>query len=85
MSATPSSMHSWFQRPRSCSASGISAPSGAGPGGTPRVGEQHEREETGDLAVVGKEPSDFARQANGFLREVRALQLGARTSRCSPR
>ena len=51
---------------------------GAGTRRAPRVGEQHEREEPGHLAVVGEQAADFAGEADGFTREIRTLQIGAR-------
>ena len=49
------------------------------------VGEQHEREQAGDLAVVGQQPVQRARQPDRFVGEIGALQVGARRWSRSPR
>ena len=74
--AIPSAMAGRSQRVRSCSASGTSAPSGPVRDGTSCVDEQHEREQAGDLAVVGDEAEEVAGQADGLRGEVGSHEVG---------
>ena len=55
-SAVPSAICSRSHLARSCSASGISDPSGPSAGGPPRVGQQHQRQQAGHLAVLRQQP-----------------------------
>jgi hypothetical protein len=48
---------------------------------TPRVDQQHQSEESRDLAVVGQQPVRHPRQADRLVRELRAVQLGAAAAR----
>src|SRR3954447_17405897 len=50
---------------------------GTGAGGAARVGEQHQREQPRDLAVVGEEGVHRARQPDRLVGEVGALKMGA--------
>ena len=68
--ATPSVIRARFQRLRSCSASGTRPPSGRVRAGPACVGEQHQREQPGDLAVVGQLPSHLADDADGLVGEL---------------
>jgi len=72
MSAGPSAMKSAFHRLRSCSAIGISPPSGPVRAGF--VGEQHERKQPRHLAVIGQQAVDHAGQPERFGRQFTALQ-----------
>src|SRR5215218_918068 len=76
-SATPSSMDARSHSPRSCSASGTSVPSGPRARRPPRVGQQHQREQARDLAVVGQQRVDRAGEADRLPRQLRALELRA--------
>ena len=49
---------------------------GAGPGRAARVGEQHQREQPRDLAVVGEQGEHGPREADRLAREVGALEVG---------
>ena len=51
---------------------------GAGAGAAARVGEQHQREQPGHLAVVGERALDLAHQADRLAREIGTLELVAR-------
>ena len=49
---------------------------GAGPRRAPGVGEQHEREQAGDLVVAGREPVQQPGQPDRLVGELGALQIG---------
>ena len=49
---------------------------GADAGGTARVREQHEREQSRDLTVVGQQLPHGAGESDGFAGELRALEFG---------
>ena len=49
---------------------------GAGAGGAPGVGQQHEREQAGDLGVVGQRRVHRPGQADGLAGEVGAGEVG---------
>ena len=65
------------QRDRSCSASGISSPLGSALARTASLGQQHQRQQAGDLRVVGQRPPDDPGQADRLAGEVAARQLRA--------
>ncbi len=50
---------------------------GQGAGRAPGIREQHERQETRHLAVVGQQPSDGADQPDRLAGELAALEVGA--------
>ena len=77
-SATPSAISSRSQRLRSCSSSGISSPSGPVRAGAAGVGEQHQREQPGDLAVVGQQPVQLRASRIASADRSGALQVAAR-------
>ena len=75
MSATPSAMASASQR------GGPARPAGpgcrrAGAGRAPRVGQQHQRQQPGDLAVVGQQPVQLAGQPDRLGGQLGPLQVG---------
>ena len=80
-SATPSAMACRSQSVRSCSSSGINSPSGPGARRAAGVGQEHQREQAGHVAVVGQELMDLAHQADRFVRQIGAMQLGSRARR----
>ena len=49
------------------------------------VREQHERQQAGDLVVVGEEPVQHPRQPDRLVGELGPLQVARRTTPCSPR
>jgi hypothetical protein len=49
---------------------------GPGPGGTAGVGEQHEREQSSDLAVLGQQPAHLAGETDGFAGQVDPVRVG---------
>jgi hypothetical protein len=77
MSATPSSIDARSQR-RGPARERDQRAVGRGAGRPARVREQHQREQTGDLAVAGQQPPQLARQPDRLAREVAALEVGAR-------
>ena len=79
--ATPSAMASVFQSVRSCSSSGTSDPSGAGAGRAAGVGQQHEGQQPGHLAVAGDQPVELAGQPDGLGRQLGPHQLRPRRGR----
>ena len=58
---------------------------GAGAGGPPGVGEQHEREQTGHLGIVGQRRVHAAGEADGLARQVGAGEVRAACWWRSPR
>ena len=58
---------------------------GVGPRGASGVDEQHEREQAGDLAVVGKQPVHHPGQPDRLVRQLGAMQLAAAAARRTPR
>ena len=54
---------------------GTSDPSGSGAGPVPGVDEEHQREQPGDLAVVGQRRVEGPGQADRLLGEIDAMQL----------
>ncbi len=69
-------MSSRFHRWRSCSASGISAPS-AHARHTACVGEQHEGQEARNLAVVRQQLVERAREPDRLTGEFPTLEIGS--------
>ena len=57
----------------------------AGPRRTAGVGQQHQREQPGDLAVVGQALAQLPGQADRLARQLDPMQRRARSWRCSPR
>ena len=55
-SATPSSMQAWFQRAAILLGQRDQRTVGGGTARPPGLGQQHERQQAGDLAVVGEQP-----------------------------
>ncbi len=84
-SATPSAIASRSQSVRSCSVSGISSPFGPGPRRPPGIGQQHERQQPGDLAVVGQQMVDRAGRAGSPRARGRCAAGRGRCCWCSPR
>ncbi len=52
-----------------------------GTGVASRVGQQHQREQPGDLPLGGQQPAQDPCQPDGLLGEVEALQVRARAGR----
>ena len=70
-SSMPSAIWSRFHSARSCSASGMKDPSVPMRAHAAGIGEQHQGEQAGHLAVVGERPVQLARQADGLGAERR--------------
>ena len=58
---------------------------GTGARGAPRVGEQHEREQAGDLGIVGQRGVHAPGQPDRLAGEVGARRVGAAAARRTPR
>ena len=73
-SSIPSPISPRSQRLRSCSAIGTSSPCVAAPRGAPRIGEEHQREQPGDLGIVGQEAVHHPAEPDRLGGKVGALQ-----------